>query len=113
MTIASYFAKFRSVCCRFSGRAARVGRAAGALYHEVHGRFKAIERLPQAPVVVRLADEPGLARVGLAEHAEVVKVRRQCFVESVIARDPVAVGAGRFLAEEQAAHGGMAAEGML
>ncbi len=90
-----------------------MGRAMGALHHEVHRGLEALQSLPQAPVVVRLADEPGLARVGLAEHAEVMQVRRQCFVESVIAGDPVAVVAGRLLAEKQAAHRRVTAEGML
>src|SRR5262249_45627924 len=95
-----------------STRVMRGSVAPRCVYDAIDRGLKALECFGEAALVVRLADEPGLARIGLAEHAEIVQLGRQRLVEGVVARSPVAVIARRHLAEEQPAHRGMTAEGM-
>src|SRR6185369_8748796 len=109
MTMASYFVK----CAAPSSRAV-CGRCVPCFSdHAVHRGFEAFESFRETARIVRFADEPRFARIRLAQDAEIVQLRRERFVERVIAARPVPVVARRLLAEEQATHRGMAAERML
>src|SRR4029077_10840555 len=89
------------------GDAARLGQRVEG---PVDGDLEAAQRVGEARIVVRLAYEPRLARVRLAQHAFVVQHPGGGIVEGVVAALPVAVGARRLVREVQAGNGRMADE---